>query len=115
MAGEKLKMSNRFSRDAYEILAKIHPSMRSDVLSDIIVIAEKRGWIDEVKRQHVEKLLEKVGMTIDDVAAIKSSGTKTPKDENLPADKTGRIHRLVPETTGREESLQEKLDKNIFL
>ena len=114
MAGEKLKMSNRFSRDAYEILAKIHPSMRSDVLSDIIVIAEKRGWIDEVKRQHVEKLLEKVGMTIEDVAAIKSS-IKTPGGESLPADKTGRIHRLIPETTGREESLQEKLDKNIFL
>ena len=114
MAAGKTRMTIRFSDEAYRILMKIHPSIRTDVLSDIVVKAEKRGWIDEVKQKQVEKVLEGIGMTIDDVAAIKS-GIKTPKGENLPADKTGRIHRLVPEATGREESLQEKLDKNIFL
>jgi hypothetical protein len=114
MAVTRLKMSNRFSRDAYEILMKIHPNIRSDILSDIVVKAEKSGWIDKIKQLYVEKVLEEIGMTVEEVAAIRPSA-KTAGNESLPADKTGSTHRFVPETNEQEKSLQEKLDKNIFL
>ena len=112
MAATKLRMSNRISQDAYEILVGIHPSMRSDVLSDIVVRAEKQGWIDEIKRQHIEKLLEKVGMTIGDVAAM---GKAFRASDAFPADETRSIRRPAPESPEEEKSLQEKLDKKIFL
>lgn len=112
MAATKLRMSNRISRDAYEILVEIHPSLRSDVLSDIVVRAEKQGWIDEIKRQHIEKLLEKVGMTIGDVTAL---GKAFRASDAFPADETRSIRRPAPESPEEEKSLQEKLDKKIFL
>jgi len=111
VAAIKFKISSRFSQDAYEILMGVHPNMRGDVLSDIVVRAEKQGWIDEIKRQHIEKLLEKVGMTIGDVAAM---GAFRASDA-FPVDETRRIRRPAPESPEEEKSLQEKLDKKIFL
>lgn len=104
-----MRTTLRLSEEAYRIIMRLPPKVRTKTLSEIIVRADARGWINEIKARETKAILQSVGLSVEDVLALHVG-------ENLPPfpHEEDEGEDLPPEN---EEpilgSLQERLDKLI--
>ncbi|SHG27245.1 hypothetical protein SAMN02745206_03589 [Desulfacinum infernum DSM 9756] len=103
-----MRTTLRLSEEAYKIIMRLPPKVRTKTVSEIIIRADARGWINEIKARETKAILQSVGLSVEDVLALHVGENLPPFP---PEDDEGD---LPPES---EEpilgSLQERLDKLI--
>jgi hypothetical protein len=109
-----MRTTLRLSEEAYRIIMRLPPKVRTKTVSEIIIRADARGWINEIKARETRAILQSVGLSIDDVLALRenSPGTFSPFDKD---EENTESTEKPPQNPGEPllGSLQERLNKLI--
>ncbi len=69
------RVTLRLTDEAYQIIMMLPPKVRTKTISEVITRANARGWINEIKSRETKAILQSVGLSIEDVLALRDGKT----------------------------------------